>query len=108
MLGEAIAGIYSEAMIEPVPAELRRKYLMRARDRDRGIVRITPQLRSRLFFSRLNLMDDAYPVDDDMDMIFWVGVAGRVILVNTLLLPISIISYRYWVRDETDHATLVT
>jgi len=70
VLEAAIAGVYPAAMIEPVPMELRRKYLMRARDRDRGVVRIAPELRSRLFFSRLNLMDDSYPVDDDMDMIF--------------------------------------
>jgi len=70
VLEEAITGIYPAAMIEPVPAELRRKYLMRARDRDRPVVRITPQLRSHLFFSRLNLMDEAYPVDEDLDMIF--------------------------------------
>jgi chemotaxis protein methyltransferase CheR len=70
VLGEAIAGVYSTAMIEPVPMELRRKYLMRARDRDRPVVRIRPELRARLFFSRLNLMDDAYAFDDDMDMIF--------------------------------------
>ena len=70
VLEEAVAGIYQSAMIEPVPMELRRRYLMRARDQHRNIVRITPALRSRLLFSRLNLMDDAYPVDDDMDMIF--------------------------------------
>jgi chemotaxis protein methyltransferase CheR len=70
VLEEAITGIYPAAMIEPVPMELRRKYLMRARQRERSTVRITPALRSRLFFSRLNLMDETYPVDDDMDMIF--------------------------------------
>jgi chemotaxis protein methyltransferase CheR len=70
VLEEAITGIYPAAMIEPVPMELRRKYLMRARERERSTVRITPALRSRLFFSRLNLMDETYPVDDDMDMIF--------------------------------------
>lgn len=70
VLEEAIAGIYPTAMIEPVPMELRRRYLMRARDNQRQVVRITPALRSRLLFSRLNLMDDSYPVDDDMDMIF--------------------------------------
>lgn len=70
VLADAIAGIYPEAMIEPVPMELRERYLMRARDAGRREVRISPKLRSRLFFSRLNLMDQSYPVDDDMDMIF--------------------------------------
>jgi chemotaxis protein methyltransferase CheR len=70
VLAGAIAGIYPEAMIEPVPMELRERYLMRARDAERREVRISPKLRARLFFSRLNLMDPSYPVDDDMDMIF--------------------------------------
>jgi chemotaxis protein methyltransferase CheR len=70
VLSEAIAGVYPVAMIEPVPMELRRRYLMRARDANRGVVRIIPPLRSRLLFSRLNLMDESYPADDDMDMIF--------------------------------------
>lgn len=70
VLEEAVAGIYPAAMIEPVPMELRRRYLMRARDAQRNVVRIAPALRSRLLFSRLNLMDEAYPVGDEMDMIF--------------------------------------
>jgi chemotaxis protein methyltransferase CheR len=70
VLQEALAGIYSPAMIEPVPMDLRRRYLMRARERDRPAVRIVPRLRSRLLFARLNLMDETYPADDDMDMIF--------------------------------------
>jgi chemotaxis protein methyltransferase CheR len=69
VLAAAIAGIYPEAMIEPVPMALRERYLLRARDGERREVRISPKLRSRLFFSRLNLMDPSYPVDDDMDMI---------------------------------------
>jgi chemotaxis protein methyltransferase CheR len=70
VLEEAVCGVYPAAMIEPVPMDLRRRYLMRARDPHRSVVRITPALRSRLLFSRLNLMDESYPVDDGMDMIF--------------------------------------
>lgn len=70
VLGQAVAGMFSEAMIQPVPLELRRRYLMRARDARRNEVRIIPELRSRLSFARLNLMDEAYPVEPDMDLIF--------------------------------------
>lgn len=70
VLAQAAAGIYPEAMIEPVPAALRARYLMRSRDARRRQVRVTPELRSRLSFARLNLMDEAYPVDRDMDLIF--------------------------------------
>jgi chemotaxis protein methyltransferase CheR len=70
VLGQAVAGVFSEAMVQPVAMELRRRYLMRARDPRRNEVRIAPDLRSRLSFARLNLMDDQYPVDRDMDLIF--------------------------------------
>ncbi|MDB5460266.1 MAG: methyltransferase, CheR-type [Caulobacteraceae bacterium] len=70
VLGQAVTGIFSEAMIDPVDMQLRRRYVMRAKDPSRGVVRIVPELRSKLTFARLNLMDESYPVDRDMDLIF--------------------------------------
>lgn len=70
VLAQATAGIFSEAMIEPVELDLRKRYLMRARDGARREVRIAPELRAKLAFARLNLMDERYPVADDMDLIF--------------------------------------
>ncbi len=58
-------------MIAPVPPDLRKRYLLRGRDdARRGLVRIVPELRAMVQFGRLNLMDTAYPVDRDMDVIF--------------------------------------
>ena len=70
VLAEAVAGVFPEAMIEPVDQERRRRYLMRSRNSDSALVRIVPQLRAKLAFARLNLMDDTYPVERDQDMIF--------------------------------------
>lgn len=70
VLREARAGKFSEAMIAPVDMALRSRYLMKARDPSRDLVRIVPSLRAKLSFARLNLMDDVYPVDSDMDLIF--------------------------------------
>lgn len=70
VLAQAVAGVFSHAMIEPVDMELRRRYVLRSKDPRRGEVRIAPELRSRLAFARLNLMDERYPVDGDMDLIF--------------------------------------
>ena len=70
VLDQAVAGMFAESMIEPVEMELRRRYVMRAREADRREVRIVPQLRSKLSFARLNLMDEAYPVERDMDLVF--------------------------------------
>jgi chemotaxis protein methyltransferase CheR len=70
VLNQAVAGVFSEQMIDPVEMDLRRRYVMRAKDNSRGLVRIVPELRAKLAFARLNLMDDNYPVDGDMDLIF--------------------------------------
>jgi len=70
VLETAAMAIYSEAMIAPVPPEMRKRYLLRARERDRGLVRIVPALRRMVQFGRLNLMDASYPIDRDMDVVF--------------------------------------
>jgi chemotaxis protein methyltransferase CheR len=70
VLKTGLAGIYPEAMVAPVPAELRRRYVLRSKDRARQQVRIAPELRATIRFARLNLMDQSYPVDQAMDVIF--------------------------------------
>ncbi|MBO9545843.1 CheR family methyltransferase [Caulobacter sp.] len=70
VLDQAIAGRFAEAMIEPVSMARRQRYVMRSRDAASHEVRITPDLRSKLSFARLNLMDDAYPIENDLDIIF--------------------------------------
>jgi chemotaxis protein methyltransferase CheR len=54
VLGQAIAGRFSEAMIEPVSMARRHRYVMRSRDASRTEVRIRSDLRSKLAFGRLN------------------------------------------------------
>lgn len=70
VLEKGVAGRYPESMIEPVSMARRRQYLMQSKDRSAGEVRIRPQLRSKVAFGRLNLMEEVYPVDRDIDIIF--------------------------------------
>lgn len=70
VLEKARRGVYSAAMVEVTPPHLHRKYVMRPLDSRRDEVRIAPLLRSKLSLGRLNLMDESYPVDRDMDLIF--------------------------------------
>ena len=70
MLELAHAGRFPTSMIEPIPMELRRKYVMRAKDAGLDQVRMAPQLRSKITVARLNLMDETYPLGRDMDFIF--------------------------------------
>lgn len=70
VLQKAQRGIYPADAVEPVPASLAARYVLVARDRNRGEVRIAPHLRSHVAFARLNLMDDSYSVGEPMDVIF--------------------------------------
>lgn len=70
VLETGIRGIYPDAMFEPVPTALRERFVRRHRDRARGLGRIVPELRRRVRFGRLNLMDTSYGLPRDMDIIF--------------------------------------
>ncbi|MGH7035178.1 MAG: CheR family methyltransferase [Stellaceae bacterium] len=70
VLEQAVLGVYPEEMLEPVPAALRERYVMRSRNPTRREARIVPELRSLVRFRRLNLMDSRYPSGRDVDVIF--------------------------------------
>jgi chemotaxis protein methyltransferase CheR len=57
-------------MLAPVGHELRSRYVMRAKDKKSDRVRIVPELRALVRFARLNLMDESYPLERDMDLVF--------------------------------------
>ena len=70
VLEAASRGIYQEDRIAPVPAELKRRYFLRSRDSSKALVRVALELRARVAFSRVNLMDETYPVEGPFDAIF--------------------------------------
>ena len=70
VLAKAELGVYSSEAAEAVPPALRRKYLMRSRDRDSDRVRIVPELRQLVEFRRLNFMDADYQLGEKADAIF--------------------------------------
>ncbi len=57
-LAKAELGVFSAEVVRPVPAELQRKYFMRSRDRDSGLLRVIPELRQMIEFRRMNLMEE--------------------------------------------------
>jgi chemotaxis protein methyltransferase CheR len=71
MLAAGRRAVYPVEMIAPVPPDKQQRYLMRGQSpKWNKEVRIVPELRSRVRFQRLNLMDDTYRVDRDVDVIF--------------------------------------
>lgn len=69
VLATAQRGVYPAEMVDPVPAELRRRFVMTPNDPRRRDIRIHPSLRARLTLGRLNLMDEAYAVGEPFDII---------------------------------------
>jgi chemotaxis protein methyltransferase CheR len=70
VLDKARNAVYPEALVEPVPMALKKKYLLRSKDRSSGMVRIVPQLREKIRFGRLNFMDEDFGMREQLDIIF--------------------------------------
>lgn len=70
VLKHAQRATYEEERVRPVPVPLRKKYLLRSRDREASLVRIAPELRQRVQFRRLNLLSDSFGLRERMDIIF--------------------------------------
>jgi chemotaxis protein methyltransferase CheR len=66
----ARAGIYDEDRIAAVPGALKQRYVLRSKDRERNLVRITPELRAAVQFKRLNLMEESFSFSEPLDVIF--------------------------------------
>lgn len=70
VLQKARSGIYSRDLVDPVPPELKRKYVMQAKERNRNDVRIAAKLRAKIGFARMNLMNPKYEIGDPVHILF--------------------------------------
>jgi chemotaxis protein methyltransferase CheR len=70
VLERAEKGVYSRDVVSPVPASLKKKYLMASRDPGSDRVRVVPELRRLIEFRRLNFMDADYGIAEKADAIF--------------------------------------
>jgi chemotaxis protein methyltransferase CheR len=70
MLEKARLAIYDEERVAPIPPELRKKYLLRSKDREKGVYRIVPELRERVTFHRVNFMEGDRWFKEPIDVIF--------------------------------------
>jgi chemotaxis protein methyltransferase CheR len=70
MLDRGRNAIYTEERIAPVPEALRKKYLLRSKQREARLVRVKPQLRRNVVFHRLNLMAERFDIQDRFHVIF--------------------------------------
>ena len=75
VLKTAKMAIYPEERTDPIPLIMKKKYLLRSREKAKCLVRIIPQLRSMVSFRRINFMDDDFGITEKMDIIFCRNVA---------------------------------
>ncbi len=70
VLDMARLGVYHQDRIVPVPLPLRRKYLLKSKDKNNPVVRVALPQRNMVRFGRLNFMDDDFGFDEQQDVIF--------------------------------------
>ncbi len=70
ILQKAATAIYPEDRISMIPLHLKKKYFLKSKDPANRTVRLVPEIRSKVTFHRLNLMDQYYVVEKEFDIVF--------------------------------------
>ena len=69
-LEKAVLGRYAADKAEPIPTDLKKRYLLKSKDPGMRQVRIIPELRSMVRFRRLNFMETDFGFREPFDVIF--------------------------------------
>lgn len=70
MLQKAATAVYSLDRVADIPIAIKQRYLLKSKDSLKPTVRIIPELRKKVQFGRINLMDNTLPVKEKFDLIF--------------------------------------
>jgi chemotaxis protein methyltransferase CheR len=70
VLAKAREAIYTESEVAPIPLPLKKNYLLRSKNRQLQQVRVAPEIRQKVAFSRLNFMDAEYAAPNNLDVVF--------------------------------------
>jgi chemotaxis protein methyltransferase CheR len=70
VLEKAKDAIYAEELLDPVPQVMKKKYLLRSKDRNCRLIRIVPELRGKVRFRRLNFLERDFGLREPFDIIF--------------------------------------
>ncbi len=71
VLSKAAKGIYQMNKVDIIPIDLKRRYLLKSKDKENPTVKVRPELQSNLSLKYLNLMDANYStIKEKYDVIF--------------------------------------
>ncbi|MBN2639776.1 MAG: hypothetical protein JXR65_11905 [Bacteroidales bacterium] len=70
VLDQAKMAIYPFRLVEEIPEQYRKKFLLKSKDVSNPRIRIAPSIRKKTCFTWLNLADEFYQIPGDFHMIF--------------------------------------
>ncbi len=70
VLEKGARAVYEVEKTIPIPAPVKKKFLLRSKNPSSGLVRIAPEIRSYVSFRRLNFMDYDFGFREQIDVIF--------------------------------------
>jgi chemotaxis protein methyltransferase CheR len=70
VLDIAAKGIYSMEKAEPIPLHLKKKYLLKSKDKTNPLVKFVPEIQNQISFRRINFMDASFNISEMQDVIF--------------------------------------
>jgi chemotaxis protein methyltransferase CheR len=74
VLEKAMEATYDEEHAAPIPAPMRKKYLLHGHGATAGLVRIAPEARNCVRFGHLNFLSENYGIHEKFDAIFFRNV----------------------------------
>ncbi|MBI9110168.1 protein-glutamate O-methyltransferase CheR [Maridesulfovibrio ferrireducens] len=69
ILNKAINAVYPMSKVDVIPMGMKKKYLLKSKNKANQLVRIAPEVRRKVEFRRLNFME-SFPFKDEKDIIF--------------------------------------
>jgi chemotaxis protein methyltransferase CheR len=70
VLNVASAGIYTIDRLDKMAPERAKRFFLKGRGDQAGLVRVRPELRQMVTFKQLNLLSDSWPISGPFDVIF--------------------------------------
>ena len=70
VLATAAAGVYTMDRLDKMAPERAKRFFLRGKGEQDGLVRVRPELRQMVTYKQLNLLADSWPVSGQFDVIF--------------------------------------
>ncbi|MBU8891912.1 MAG: methyltransferase domain-containing protein [Bacteroidales bacterium] len=70
ILQNAAFAVYKDERIANIPLEIKKRYFLKSKNKEKKTVRVVKRLREKVNYQRLNFMDNTYNVADIFDVIF--------------------------------------